>query len=75
MPQRHKSGRRRNKVTDLNSQILGTKPRKKAIHFQTMLVVRIPTTIRDRLRVQAQGEAITMSRWIRRTLEAKLRRK
>jgi len=62
-------------MTDLNSQILGTKPRKKAVHYQTMLVVRLPMDIRDRVRSQAQGESITMSTWIRRTLEARLRRK
>jgi predicted HicB family RNase H-like nuclease len=62
-------------MTDLNSQILGTKPRKNASQYQRTIITRVPSAIRDGVADRAQRESMSMSTWIRRVLEAKLRRK
>jgi hypothetical protein len=66
----------RNKVNNLNAAIREMRPkRKNASQYQSMIVVRMPMDVRERVRAQAQDQSVTMSDWIRRTVEAKLRRK
>jgi hypothetical protein len=61
-------------MTDLNSSILGTRPRRTKEH-DAAIVLRVPGELRIKVESAAKAEFLPIATWVRRAMRAELRRK
>jgi len=63
-------------MTDLNSSILGTRPRKsKGVEHDAAIMLRVPGELWIQVEQRAKAEYMPVAAWVRRCLRAGLRQK
>jgi hypothetical protein len=74
--ERHAKRKGRNTMTDLNSSILWTRPRKhKGVEHDAAIMLRVPGELRIQVESAAKAEFMPVAAWVRRAMRAELRRK
>jgi hypothetical protein len=72
----HKRKGRNKMATDLNSAILGTRPRKSnGREHDAAIMLRVPGELRIQAVNAAKSEFMPVAAWVRRAMRAELRRK
>jgi predicted HicB family RNase H-like nuclease len=64
-------------ATDLNSSILGTRPRgrPRGKEYDAAIMLRLPGELRIQVEQRAKAEFLTVATWVRRAMRAELRKK